>query len=124
MKITSVIGVFLWGAVNIDILFTEFYPVINDKAGENHKCRTDVIKALANHTTARKRFFNSGSFNQTDNKMGKKRKHEDKEIEKDKEETGQQIKSIADLFASSSTDPALEALFKQNVLALLILTER
>jgi len=49
--------------------------------------------------------------------MGKKRKHEEKEVEKDKEETGQQIKSIADLFASSSTDPALEALFKQNVLA-------
>jgi len=48
---------------------------------------------------------------------GKKRKHEEKEVEKDKEETGQQIKSIADLFASSSTDPALEALFKQNVLA-------
>ena len=93
------------------------YPVINDKAGENHKCRKDVMQALANHTTARKRFFNSRSFNQTDNNMGKKRKHEEKEVEKDEAETGQQIKSIADLFASSSTDPALEALFKQNVLA-------
>jgi len=47
--------------------------------------------------------------------MGKKRKDEDRVEEKDKEETGQQIKSIADLFASSSTDPALDALFKQNV---------
>jgi len=49
--------------------------------------------------------------------MGKKRKHEEKGEEIDKEETRQQIKSIADLFTSSSTDPALEALFKQNVLA-------
>jgi len=56
----------------------EFYPVINDnesndKAGEIHKCRKEVIKALANHTTARKRFFNR-SFNQTDNKHGKEEK--------------------------------------------------
>lgn len=50
--------------------------------------------------------------------MGKRRKHGERAEDEDKEETGHQVKSIADLFASSSTDPALEALFKQNVLPL------
>ena len=72
--------------------------------------------ALTNHTTAREKDSSvAGCCNKTVNKMGKKRKHEEKGEEKDKDETGQEIKSIADLFASSSTDPALEALFKQNV---------
>ena len=57
--------------------------------------------------------------------MGKKRKHDDKADNKDGEETvGQQIKSIGDLFASSCTDPALEALFKKNVLTLSTVAER
>ena len=55
-----------------------------------------------------------------ENKSKNEKKHKKRKTEKQVEETVKQpedtsVKSIADLFGSGPTDPALEALFKANV---------